>query len=258
MRWGWIVVVVLGCNQVLDVKDTRALVCWSSEKTDHDEDGDGFVDTCDNCPGDVNEDQKDQDNDGVGDMCDPHPGEIDRIEHFDPFVDLDGWSHDQGNAYQWTSDGSDAIEAASSDYETLLLNHGAYEYATIEAELTDVGTTTQPLYYAAGVGIETQPGTLNTRLILCGNGATGSDEIAAVGSFGGTGSNASVPFPVMPDPLHLVLTTSPETILCRADRPGMTATTSIANTLDPLPAAILIGAINARAHFRWIAVYAQP
>jgi len=257
VRRGWLLLVLVGCNQVLDVKDTRAIVCWSSEKTEHDEDGDGFVDTCDNCPGDPNPDQKDQDTDGVGDVCDPHPGTVDRIEQFEPFVDLESWSHDQGTASQWSSDGEDAIQAATSDYETLLLDRGAYEYATLEAELTDVGTTMQALY-AAGIGIETQPGTLDSRLILCGDGAAAGSEILGVGSFGGSGSNASAPFPLTPDPLHLVLTTSPTTITCQGDRPGVTATTSIPNTLDALPAAILIGAINAHAHFRWLAVYAQP
>ncbi len=60
------------------MKDTRGIVCWSSQPSDHDEDGDGLVDPCDNCPGDPNSDQTDQDKDGVGDVCDPHPGELDR------------------------------------------------------------------------------------------------------------------------------------------------------------------------------------
>lgn len=64
----------------------------------HDEDGDGVVDACDNCPVDANVDQKDSDGDGVGDVCDPHPSTPgDSIAFFDAFETLGpGWSF--GNA----------------------------------------------------------------------------------------------------------------------------------------------------------------
>jgi hypothetical protein len=256
VRRGWLLLVVLGCNQVLDVKDTRALVCWSSQQTDHDEDGDGLTDTCDNCPGDPNPDQNDADKDGVGDVCDPHPGAVDRIEIFDPLTSLDAWSIDRGSANAWTSDGNDAIQPATGDFETMQLDHGAYEFATIEAELGSI--TSDQLLYAGGIGIETKPGTLDSRLILCGDGGIGNNETMALGSFGGSGVGSSAAFPLTPDPFHVVLTTSLQTITCTGTRPGATSTLSIPNNLDPLPAAILIGTFNASARFHWVAVYAQP
>jgi hypothetical protein len=45
----------------------------SCAPTEHDEDGDGQVDACDNCPHIDNADQVDGDGDGVGDACDPRP-----------------------------------------------------------------------------------------------------------------------------------------------------------------------------------------
>lgn len=48
-----------------------------------DTDGDGIVDTCDNCPFDSNPNQADADNDGAGDVCDICPG-------FDDWEDPDG------------------------------------------------------------------------------------------------------------------------------------------------------------------------
>jgi hypothetical protein len=53
--------------------------CWGTPST-HDEDGDGIVDECDNCPSIANADQADVREvnaggtaDGVGDACDPRP-----------------------------------------------------------------------------------------------------------------------------------------------------------------------------------------
>src|SRR5262249_49311784 len=70
--------------------------CWLTEHlaADHDEDGDGVVDTLDNCPHLPNARQEDQDRDGVGDACDPNPTEPrDHIVEFDTFATSFGnWS----------------------------------------------------------------------------------------------------------------------------------------------------------------------
>ncbi len=51
-----------------------------------DEDGDGRVDDCDNCPLDDNVDQVDTDFDGIGDICDPHPGyAVEQLAYFSGF-----------------------------------------------------------------------------------------------------------------------------------------------------------------------------
>jgi len=58
----------------------------------HDEDGDGVMDNCDNCPVDDNAGQADSDGDGVGDACDPHPSANDRIAFFESFATAPtGW-----------------------------------------------------------------------------------------------------------------------------------------------------------------------
>ncbi len=46
-------------------------VLWSFRTMDIDTDGDGILDTSDNCPTVVNPDQHDTDGDGLGDVCDP-------------------------------------------------------------------------------------------------------------------------------------------------------------------------------------------
>jgi hypothetical protein len=251
---------LFSCNQAFGVKDTRELACWSSVRTDHDEDGDGLPDTCDNCPGDANPDQKDTDNDGVGDVCDPHPGEVDQIEAFDSFVDLTRWSHTSGwGSAAWTSDGETATEPEDSEYwEILAFDGGAYEFATFEAELAAISST--KAYYYGGIGIQTGRDTADPRTVMCGNGYDGTAWQLALTSFSGLifAEGSDVDFPAAPDPFHVVLTTGPDTITCRGDRAQASVTRELPNNLPPSPADILIGTIQSSAQFHWIAVYTQP
>ena len=251
----WWLLVVCACNQVLDIKSTRGYQCWSSAETEHDEDGDSFTDTCDNCPGDPNPTQQDSDQDGVGDGCDPHPGEVDRIEHFEAFLTLDDWSVNSGSG-TWTSDGEAALQSVDSDFNTLLLDSGAYRYATIEAVLSNIGPGTQVLDMA-GIGMQT-----SNKSLLCANGTVlGANPFLAMAGYTGTNQDASTntPFAVEDPPLTLVMTTQRGADpVCTARRGELTATVTIASNLDARPAQIEIGTVNTHATFDWLAVYAQP
>lgn len=255
----WWLLVVCACNQVFDIENTRGYQCWSSGDTEHDEDGDGFTDTCDNCPGDPNPTQQDSDHDGVGDVCDPHPGSVDRIEHFEAFTSLADWSVNSGSG-TWSSDGEAAMQTTDNDFDTLLLDSGAYEFATIEAELTQIGRGTQVLNMA-GIGMTTTDGT-TSKALLCVNGTVLGDN-DFVGIYGYTGvtqdANATGPFPVEDGVLHLVMTTQRDAQpTCSARRGERTATETIASNLQARPAQILVGTLNTHATFQWLAVYAQP
>ncbi len=246
-----------GCNAIYDIKGTRGLTCWSGAETDHDEDGDLFIDTCDNCPGDPNPDQTDSDKDGVGDACDPHPGALDRIEVFEPFVDLTRWSSNSGSGGAWASDGESATQTTDSDIQTLALTTGAYQFATIEAQLSGIGSTAN--LWAGGIGFVTSPGTVSAKVLLCGNGSDGqTDELAMNYVYGGTGTGSAAPLTTQGDPVRIVLTSAVDTDTCSGTRPSASATVTVTNALEKKPGDVLIGTINAHARFDWLTVFAQP
>jgi hypothetical protein len=77
----------------------------------HDEDGDGVVDNCDNCPVDPNPQQADGDGDLVGDACDPSPQPDDDIINFDSFTFPTPWAGLRGS-WSRTDDTFDQFDLA--------------------------------------------------------------------------------------------------------------------------------------------------
>ncbi len=75
---------------------------------DHDEDGDGVDDNCDNCPSYPNPDQADSNGNGVGNVCQGPPGLqfVSSIHLFDPFLDSQSrWSsYPVGFAWSYGND----------------------------------------------------------------------------------------------------------------------------------------------------------
>lgn len=115
----------------VDARDGGGPTCWGGTPSTHDEDGDGIVDECDNCPSIANANQADTREvnagataDGVGDACDPRPtAGGDSIYLFDGlnFTSLPAeWANI--GAGSWTASGSTVTPTSTAMGQELLRN----------------------------------------------------------------------------------------------------------------------------------------
>jgi hypothetical protein len=105
-----------------------------------DEDSDGVIDRCDNCPHEINPDQADTTEasigvagiaDGVGDACDNHPTRQDRLLLFEGFsapmtgmLYADGWTMADGQLVWDPADGNGRLELDAGAHDTLVIKTG--------------------------------------------------------------------------------------------------------------------------------------
>jgi hypothetical protein len=137
MLRGWLVVAAAalgGCDSVLHFQQIPT--CWDGTLGEHDEDGDGISDGCDNCPADSNPSQADHDGDGVGDVCDSHPDDAhDHLAFFDGFAQTtDAWVGT--GATTWTFDGESAMQSDPTPFGELFLHGRVFSGATVEIRFT--------------------------------------------------------------------------------------------------------------------------
>lgn len=101
------------------------------------EDGDRFGDKCDPCPTDRNDTPSDPDGDGVADSCDPNPTTPgDAIELFEGFRQgLPAWT--SGRSFNWAAGTGEVIRVTASinDTEWLVLPAMSADRVTVSASV---------------------------------------------------------------------------------------------------------------------------
>jgi hypothetical protein len=120
----WIAIALAGCDDVWSIDrvepiGTDAPLYVGCPQDRHDEDGDGFPDACDRCPG-IADDQSDADADNVGNACDPSGITQDELALFISFAAPDtGW---RALAGVWRTDEDSLIYDSPSlpSYGTIL------------------------------------------------------------------------------------------------------------------------------------------
>ncbi len=256
-------VLVAGCNQVFGVEQSHQLRCWSDVETKHDEDGDGVVDNCDNCPADPNPDQADTDKDGVGDACDLHPGLAERIEYFESFETDDAWRPGEAYPGVWTV-GGDQIHGHAlaggplGDLRAMLaLITVAHQYTSIEvigSGLTPVPGQTKALA-GGGLAFASDTGSVSA---ACYAGTTSGMEGLALVLYDNGAPLATQPTPVpLPgsDPVKLTLDGWQEPTTCSGTR-GMTTESVPYSTVGAdTPGVVELEVVNGDVDFESVTVF---
>jgi hypothetical protein len=176
--------------------------CWTSGQQDRDEDGDGFMDGCDNCPADFNPQQEDQDGDLVGNACDPHKTQpIDRIVYFEGFgtPSISGWTT-IGSGWQVDPSGKGTFDQPMSDVELATFGTNFLD-VTVEVHADALDNPVGPIVAQAGVYASSsgQQGNVNPSGLECavekqagvdtmilsnrGTGSFASSAITGVGAY---------------------------------------------------------------------------
>ena len=193
MRVLVLLVLASGCDAIFGLhpavlrSDSAIDTARDTLVTGHDEDGDGVIDTADNCPADVNVAQADGDGDGVGDACDPDAQVQNAIIGFDPFITLGSpWSMVSGT---WVI-GGDSVETTSGG--VLAWTQASLSVSTIEAHVQG------PVSGSVGIGLYASPqlqdglscsiAMVNGMYVLKAASSTASVEV----SVAGLGSDATL------------------------------------------------------------------
>jgi hypothetical protein len=250
------------CNALFGLEDIKPLPdardCGTA-----DEDGDGFHDRCDLCPGIVDPAQADSDGDGVGDPCDPDPSRSTSLVQFDGFNAADDaaqrWK--PVGASIWTfGDGAIAHDVSDSTGELQYADGSTASEVTIEIGFTFSawgGTSSAPM-----LGARLDAPELDTTGHICGaipyDNVNNKNSVTTEEAVNG-GATTSITTLVPGDAVvvRATRTLGPDTLRCQAAVDGV----EVANLFHPgenpfpEPGHVAIRAPLVTAAVRYVAVY---
>lgn len=231
------------------------------DPADHDEDGDGVVDDCDNCPAAENAAQLDTTEraqmalpDGVGDACDRRPAlsgdKLAALFTFEDAAQLDAWN---GSGFAIDADAMHAVEGVPA---RISIRRGAQGDGLIVAARIESVT-----WSASGGSIEIAldgDGVGAGAVCTLRAGVSGDELVAS--EIGGAMDVGGVPASTEPPTLvawrRITLTTNE--LVCMAERGTQKTESSIALTDDVITGAYGIAATTANVSFSSVTVTTSP
>lgn len=234
-----------------------------------DEDGDGRMDDCDNCPLDVNTEQLDVDRDGIGDTCDLHPTyAVERLVYFDGF-NVDAPSSGTAVAGTWMVDGGLLKQTNTNNLRALFaFSGGAWREPILQVRFGNVlRSNTADTFYAGayffGDALPTIVAPSGTSCRVRFGDGDGDLQFLRYRD-GAQGVTTSSPMAATADTTSMILRAEQdlgELSRCHAIRevkPPPDLTTRLVlphDATDPAPVRFGVATQNARVSFQAIAVY---
>ena len=232
-----------------------------------DEDADGVVDDCDNCPLDANPDQTDTDHDGIGDVCDPHPTHS--VERLGYFTGFNGTTAQEG--MQVGTSGSFVVQngmlrqtATTLPRTLFVLAGGPWRTPLVEIKIAAVlPNQNSPMFFAGAYVLDGDPSAPEPRpdcLSCTAKFAAANFRIVRIRK-GTELTSSSEPFALGPS----------TTMLCAAARlggvpgggaagadvppPSVNITSIVVDPSDPETSKVGLWTYYAQADFSGVAVY---